>query len=69
LSQALQEEMSRYPRQYLLDQFKRFGVPAGAVYNMQEVFEQPEAAAMILYWNLPDGTPVQSVRSAAFKLE
>ena len=46
----------------------REDIPVGIVRNMKEVFENPIARAMIQHWNLPDGTPAQSVRSVAFRL-
>jgi crotonobetainyl-CoA:carnitine CoA-transferase CaiB-like acyl-CoA transferase len=69
LFEELQAEIGKHTRQFLLDEFQKQGVPAGAVYNMAEVFAQPEAADMVLDWHLPDGTAVKSVRSAVFELK
>lgn len=43
-------------------------VPIGQVRNMQEVFEQPTAQAMILEENI-DGLATKRVRTAAFRIE
>ena len=69
LFEELQAEIGKHTRQFLLDEFQKQGVPAGAVYNMAEVFAQPEAADMVMEWHLPDGTAVKSVRSAVFELK
>lgn len=44
-------------------------VPAGCIRNMQEVFEQPRARAMILEDGLPGGGLGRRVKTVAFRLE
>jgi len=43
------------------------GIPVGAIRNMQEVFEWPQARNMILEGALPDGRASRVVRTVAFE--
>jgi crotonobetainyl-CoA:carnitine CoA-transferase CaiB-like acyl-CoA transferase len=48
LKTELQSVIGRYDRETILKMLEKRKIPAGGVFNMQEVFETPEAAAMIL---------------------
>jgi len=43
------------------------GIPVGAIRDMQEVFEWPQARNMILEGTLPDGRASRVVRTVAFE--
>lgn len=68
LHALLQKKARQLTRDTLLDLLHQSGVPAGAVRDMQEVFAQSSAQALLLDWNLPDGTMVKSVKSTVFEL-
>lgn len=52
----------------ILHQLKSNSVPAAGVYNMKEVFEQPQAQNMILEEILPDGNVSKRVKTVAFHI-
>lgn len=63
----LQQHISNFERDALLDQLIDSKVPAAAIRNMQEVFETPIAKELILNENV-NGTPTQRVATVGFKL-
>lgn len=48
VNELLQGEFSKTTRSDVLDRCRNFSVPAGAVKNMQEVFEHPEAMSAVV---------------------
>lgn len=68
LHTQLQTQASQFEREVLLGMLHAASVPAGAVRNMQEVFAEPAAQDLLLHWELPDGTPVTSVKSTVFEI-
>ena len=48
--------------------FKAQGVPAARIRDMRSVFEMPEAQAMILEENTPEGLATRRVRTVAFSM-
>lgn len=69
LVQLLQEVISTFLQQELLERLHQQGVPAGSIRNMKEVFELPIAQHMILSETLPDGSISQRVATVAFEIE
>jgi crotonobetainyl-CoA:carnitine CoA-transferase CaiB-like acyl-CoA transferase len=68
LNELLADAMRHHTCDALMDLFKRCGVPAARIRNMEEVFEMPETRAMILEEKLPDGTLTRCLRTNAFKI-
>lgn len=64
----LQDLIARYDREHLLKRFAEMRIPAGGVYNMQEVFEQPEAKEMLMEGTTTSGMAIRGVRSVAFTM-
>jgi crotonobetainyl-CoA:carnitine CoA-transferase CaiB-like acyl-CoA transferase len=63
----LQDLISKYDRETILNMLDQRKVPAGGVFNMQEVFETPEAQEMILDAPI-NGQNIQGVSSVAFNI-
>jgi len=64
LSAAIQQQAAGT----LLTTLKAAGVPAARIRDMRQVFEMPEANAMILEETLPDGTHTKRLKTIAFHL-
>lgn len=64
----LQAAAMYYTADKLHTEFVRHGIPAGRIRTMPEVFEMPEAQALILHQTLPDGTSAQMVKTAVFEV-
>ncbi len=62
----IQGEIIRYTRDEILDILQKKRIPAGGVFNMQEVFEVPESKPMILEGTYDNGKEIKGVRSIAF---
>jgi crotonobetainyl-CoA:carnitine CoA-transferase CaiB-like acyl-CoA transferase len=65
LRQALAPPFQSYSREEWMQRFAQYGVPAGSIRNMQEVFERPQAQEMILE-EVIDGQLTKRVRTVAF---
>ena len=63
----LQDLISKFDRDTILDMLAKRKVPAGGVFNMQEVFDTPEAQEMILEAPV-NGETIQGVSSVAFNI-
>ena len=68
LQKILQPLISQYFRDDLLQQLEAHQVPAGAVRNMEEVFELPIAQKMILKETTPSGQLTQRVKTVTFEI-
>lgn len=68
LKRLLQEKIKKFDRDELLRILHRHNVPAGGVFNMQEVFEQPEAREMIIEGKTTDKRIIRGVKSIAFRM-
>ncbi|MGB1241468.1 MAG: CaiB/BaiF CoA transferase family protein [Chitinophagales bacterium] len=68
LQKLLQEPIAVHQREDLLLQLEKNEVPAGAVRNMQEVFELPIAQEMILKETMPNGQLTQRVKTVTFEV-
>jgi crotonobetainyl-CoA:carnitine CoA-transferase CaiB-like acyl-CoA transferase len=64
----LQSLISKFDRDTILSMLDKRKVPAGGVFNMQEVFETPEAQEMILDAPI-NGESIQGVSSIAFNID
>ena len=62
----IQECIGKYNREEILQILEEKRIPAGGVFNMQEVFEVPESEGMILEGSYPSGMKIRGVRSVAF---
>jgi crotonobetainyl-CoA:carnitine CoA-transferase CaiB-like acyl-CoA transferase len=58
-----------YERDTLLDTLQKANVPAGAIRNMQEVFENPMAQKMVLEEAMPEGGVTKRVKTVAVRLK
>lgn len=68
LHEQLQVAIAQWERQVLLQQLEDAAVPAGAIRSMPEVFELPQAQALIRQYPLPDGTTGTCLQTAVFRL-
>ena len=65
----LQEQIGRYPeRDSFLQQLNQDGIPAGAIRDLPDVFNQPGVEELLLRGTDDQGQAIRSVRSVAFKL-
>ncbi|MEO0339493.1 MAG: CoA transferase [Bacteroidota bacterium] len=69
LNKVLGHQIEKWDRAELLSHLEAAGVPAGAIRKMDEVFELPQAQAMIRKYILPDGSQGTSLPNGAFQLE
>ncbi|MBE0675546.1 MAG: CoA transferase [Bacteroidales bacterium] len=68
LNSELQKIIGRYDRTTILKMLDEKRIPAGGVFNMKEVFETPEAGAMIIERKI-DKNSIRGVSSIAFSVE
>ena len=68
LVKALEAYILQFEQKELLKSMEKWGVPAGAIKNMQEVFEEPSTQNMILEEKLDDGTISKRVKTTVFEL-
>jgi crotonobetainyl-CoA:carnitine CoA-transferase CaiB-like acyl-CoA transferase len=64
LNVKLSSEIGKWPREALLTELDKSHIPAGAVNNMQDLFEIPLAKAMVL-----NNEGVPGLKQVAFKVE
>lgn len=69
LVDLLTPAIQQFKRDELLQQLEVKGIPAGAIRTMPEVFELPEAAALVQSYVLPDGSQGTALRTAVFRIE
>lgn len=69
LRDALAPVIAQVSRDVIMALFHEYGVPAGSIRNMKEVFELPQARKMILEEELPDGRMSRRVRTVAFGVD
>ncbi len=69
LNKFLAAAISKFERDVLLKKLKTAGVPVGRIRNMAEIFEMPDAAAMVLEEKIGDGFLTKRVKTVAFKIE
>lgn len=68
LNAVLQECFARNTRSFWLDNLSKNGVPAGAIKNLKEVFEDEHAQSKILK-SVEQGVDTQRMQSVVFKIE
>lgn len=68
LNQLLQACVSKFTLDEMMDKLNTSGVPAARIRDMQSVFNQPTAQAMILEEKMPDGILTKRVKTIAFKI-
>jgi crotonobetainyl-CoA:carnitine CoA-transferase CaiB-like acyl-CoA transferase len=66
LNKIIQKLVSETDRDILIKKLDKKNVPAGGVFNMQEVFEQPEAAELLMEGKTDDGKAFKGIRTIAF---
>jgi crotonobetainyl-CoA:carnitine CoA-transferase CaiB-like acyl-CoA transferase len=64
----LEPAFQKLPIDTILQRCHKAGVPVGRIRNMQEVFDLPEAQAMILKEKTAEGIDTQRIQSVAFSL-
>ena len=69
LRDLLQKAIANWDIELLLGSLIDMQVPAARIRNMKEVFELPQAEAMILEEALPDGRRSRTVKTVAFRVE
>jgi crotonobetainyl-CoA:carnitine CoA-transferase CaiB-like acyl-CoA transferase len=69
LNELLEPVFKQHTRAEWLNQLQRQGVPVGSIRNMEEVFERPQAQALVLEDELSDGRIGRRVSTVAFSLE
>ncbi|MBK6622057.1 MAG: CoA transferase [Saprospirales bacterium] len=69
LRDLLQRPISGWGSEILLGSLIDMQIPAARIRNMKEVFELPQAEAMILEEALPDGRRSRTVKTVAFRVE
>lgn len=62
----IQKLVGEYKREEILKILEEKSIPAGGVFNMQEVFEVPESEEMLLEGSYETGMKISGVRSVAF---
>lgn len=66
INTRLQELIGHYTRDEILQLLGQKRIPAGGVFNMQEVFEVAESGEMLLEGKYSHGMSIRGVRSVAF---
>jgi crotonobetainyl-CoA:carnitine CoA-transferase CaiB-like acyl-CoA transferase len=69
LCQQIQMVIGTQPRDVWMEKLLENGVPAGAVLNMQEVFNRATAESMVLEEVYPDGKPTRRVATVGFTID
>ncbi|MBR9923069.1 MAG: CoA transferase [Bacteroidetes bacterium] len=67
LANILAPAIQKWKQDILLQKLAEGGVPIGRVRDLQQVFEDPEAQAMILEEKMPDGSTSRRVKTVAFE--
>lgn len=65
---VLQSAISQISAMILMQQLNNEGIPAGLIRNMKEVFDSPQASAMVLEQEEENGLISKRVRTNAFKI-
>ena len=65
----IQELIGKVDRDPLLEALDKKSVPAGGVYNMQEVFELPEAKELVMESKTSSGMRIKGLRTVAFTFD
>ncbi len=68
LNILLQKAFEVYEQDFLLKTFRQWGIPAGKIRTMPEVFEHPKAQQMILEETMSDGQISKRVKTVAFEI-
>jgi crotonobetainyl-CoA:carnitine CoA-transferase CaiB-like acyl-CoA transferase len=66
LKEKLQDLIGLIDRDPFLEALDKKSVPAGGVYNMQEVFELPEAKELVMESTMSSGNTIKGLRTVAF---
>jgi crotonobetainyl-CoA:carnitine CoA-transferase CaiB-like acyl-CoA transferase len=69
LNKILQKLISEIDRNDFIKKLDSKNVPAGGVFNMKEVFEQPEAAELLMQGIIRDGKILKGMRTVAFSFD
>jgi crotonobetainyl-CoA:carnitine CoA-transferase CaiB-like acyl-CoA transferase len=67
INRILAPAVQKYTRHELLETCHKLAVPAGAVYNLEEVFEQPKSQKLILEEDF-EGISSRKVKSVVFSI-
>ncbi|HAN78293.1 MAG TPA: carnitine dehydratase [Bacteroidales bacterium] len=69
ITNILVEAIGKVTRDELLGKCQKIGIPAGGVFDMEEVFELPEAKEMLMYGVTSSGHDICGVRSVALNID
>ena len=69
LNKVLQKLVSETDRDILIKKLDEKNVPAGGVFNMKEVFGQPEAAELLMEGIIDNGKTLKGMRTIAFSFD
>ncbi len=69
LNAKLQDLIATFDRDILLQMLDKKSVPAGGVYNMEEVFNLPEAKDLIMESETGSGLKIKGLRTVAFTFD
>ena len=69
LQASISREVIKYDQKEIIAKCKEEKIPAGAIKNMKEVFENVESQKMILESEMPDGEISRRVKTVAFKIK
>ncbi len=69
LQSTLKNLIKMQERDALLEKLEKYKIPAGGVFNMKEVFEQPEAQPLIHSKTTDEGNQLKGVSAIAFSMK
>ncbi len=69
LQSTLKNLIKMQERDTLLEKLEKYKIPAGGVFNMKEVFEQPEAQPLIHSKTTDEGNQLKGVSAIAFSMK
>lgn len=69
LQATLKNLIKMQERDVLLEKLEKYKIPAGGVFNMKEVFEQPEAQPLIHSNTTDEGNQLKGVSAIAFSMK
>lgn len=69
LNNLIADRIMQFPLDYWMETFKKHGVPAARIRDMQQVFELPVARDMVLQEITAEGIPTRRMKTVAFRME
>jgi crotonobetainyl-CoA:carnitine CoA-transferase CaiB-like acyl-CoA transferase len=69
LNKIIQHLIAQFDRDPLLEGLSKKSIPAGGVFNMQEVFDLPEVKELVMESETSSGMIIKGVRTIAFSID